>query len=141
MKAILRNARISPKKINVVAGLVRGRNVNEALNLLRFTPKKGAKILAKVIQSAASNAETNFKQDMKKLYIKEIIVTKAMTLKRSVPVSRGRAHPILKRNAHITVFVDVSATGAAAPKKAKKIYKAKAPKAAAPKSETPKTSE
>lgn len=109
MKAILKNARISPKKANVVAGMVRGAMVEEALNRLRFTPKKGARILYKVIHSASANAENNFKQKRSKLYIKEIVVGKAMTFKRGVPVSRGRVYPILKRNSHITVTVDVVA--------------------------------
>lgn len=107
MQAVLRQTRISPKKANLIAGLVRGKNVNEALNLLKFTPKKGAAILAKVIKSAAANATNNFKQDKSALYIKEIIVTEGATYKRSMPASRGRTHPILKRNSHITVKVDV----------------------------------
>ncbi len=107
MKAILRNCRISPKKANLVAGLVRGATVDNALRQLKFTPKKGAKTIYKVITSAAANAVNNFKQDPKKLYIKEIIVTKGPTYKRGVSVSRGRTHPILKRTAHITVHVDV----------------------------------
>jgi len=107
MQAILRQTRISPKKANLVAGLVRGKKVSDALNTLKFTPKKAAKILAKVIQSAAANAENNFKQSIDTLYIKEIIVTEGATYKRSMPQSRGRIHPILKRNSHITVKVDV----------------------------------
>ncbi len=107
MKAVLRNIRISPKKANVVAGMVRGAMAYSALDSMKFTPKKGAKILYKVIQSAMSNAVNNFKQDADKLYIKEIVVTKGITYKRSLPVSRGRSHPILKRTSHITVIVDV----------------------------------
>ncbi|MBU0981432.1 50S ribosomal protein L22 [Patescibacteria group bacterium] len=128
MKAVLKNARISPKKMNLVAGLVRGKMVEDALNQLRFTPKKGAKILTKVIKSAAANAETNFKQEPKKLFIKEIVVNKAPTFKRSVPISRGRAHPILKRNSHVTVLVDVTASKAKQAEAATKA-EAKAPKA------------
>lgn len=109
MKAILKNARISPKKANLVAGLVRGKMVDEALTQLKFTNKKAADLLWKVVQSAASNAENNFKQDRSKLYVKEIVINKAPTFKRSVPISRGRMHPILKRNSHIIVYVDVMA--------------------------------
>lgn len=105
MKAIARNIRISPKKANLVAGLVRRKNAVEALNLLKFTPKKGAKVLYKVLHSAVANAENNFKQKRDALVIKEIVVTQAPTYKRSVPVSRGRVHPILKRNSHITITV------------------------------------
>ena len=107
MKAILRNIHISPKKANLVAGLVRGAMVGEALSQLKFTPKKGAAILYKVIDSAAANAANNFKQDRDKLYIKEIVVNKGQTIKRGQSVSRGRMHPILKRHSHITVIVDV----------------------------------
>ncbi len=107
MKAILSGIRISPKKANLVAGIVRGVMVNEALDRLKFTPKKSADILWKVINSAAANAENNLKQDRNKLYIKEIIVTKGPTMKRSQSVSRGRMHPIRKRSSIITVYVDV----------------------------------
>lgn len=107
MKAVLKNVRISPKKANLVAGLVRGAMVENALTTLKFTPKKAAAILYKVIHSAAANAETNFKQDRGKLYIKEIIVNEGPTYRRSVSISRGRMHPIRKRNSHITVYVDV----------------------------------
>lgn len=103
VKAIARNIRISPKKANLVAGLVRKKKAQEALDILKFTPKKGAKLLYKVLHSAVANAENNFKQKKDSLIIKEIVVTQGPTFKRSVPVSRGRVHPILKRNAHITV--------------------------------------
>ncbi len=103
MKAIARNIRISPKKANLVAGLVRKKKAQEALDILKFTPKKGAKILYKVLHSAMANAENNFKQKKDSLVIKEIVVNEGPTFKRSVPVSRGRVHPILKRNSHITV--------------------------------------
>jgi len=105
VKAIARNVRISPKKVNLVAGLVRRKNAEEALSILKFTPKKGAKILYKLLHSALANAENNFKQKRDSLFVKEIVVTEGPTFKRSVPVSRGRVHPILKRNSHITITV------------------------------------
>jgi len=105
MKAKLRQIRISPKKANLVAALVRNKKVIEAIDTLKFTPKKAAPILRKLIESATANAENNFKQKRENLYIKEIIVTKGPTYKRSNPISRGRAHPILKRTAHITVKI------------------------------------
>lgn len=108
MKAIAKHVRISPKKANLVAGMVRRRNALEALDILKFTPKKGAKILYKVLHSAIANAQANFKQKKESLVIKEIVVTEGRTLKRSVPVSRGRVHPILKRTSHITVSVGPS---------------------------------
>lgn len=108
MKAIAKHIRISPKKANLVAGLVRNKNAEEALNILKFTPKKAAPILYKVLHSAIANAENNYKQKRDALVVKEIIVTQGATLKRSVPVSRGRVHPILKRTSHITVTVGLA---------------------------------
>lgn len=107
MKSIARSLRITSKKLNLVADLVRTKDATSAMSILKFTPKKGAKILGKVIRSAVANAETNFKQEPASLYIKEIIITEGQTLKRSVPVSRGRQHPILKRCAHATVILGV----------------------------------
>lgn len=110
MKAIIRQIRITSKKLNLVAELVRAKMVKEALDILRFTPKKGAKILYKAVKSAASNAVENNKQKLDDLVIKEIIVTEGTTFKRSVPISRGRMHPILKRNAHVTIKVEAIKT-------------------------------
>lgn len=121
MKAVLRRTRISPKKANLVAGMVRGRTVNESLALLKFTPKKGAKILLGVVQSAAANAKNNFNQSFDDLVITKILVTKGPTYKRSLPISRGRMHPIRKRTAHITV--EVGLPEGVAPKKAEKPVK------------------
>jgi len=138
MKAILKSSRISPKKANLVAGLVRGAMVEDALDQLKFTPKKAARIIYKLVASAAANAETNFKQKRDSLYIKEIIVTKGPTYKRSVSVSRGRMHPILKRSSHITVFVDVKIPSKATP--AKKVAPAKPAVKEEVKAESPKDS-
>ena len=107
MKAIIKTIRISPKKLNLIASLVRNKDVQEAMDILKFTQKKGALPLGKAIKSAVANAENNFKQKKETLYIKEIIVNKGPTYKRSVPISRGRVHPILKRNAHLTVTIGV----------------------------------
>jgi large subunit ribosomal protein L22 len=123
MKAVLRRIRISPKKANLVAGMVRGKKVNEALALLKFMPKKGAKTIYKVIHSAASNAKNNFKQNINDLFITKLLVTKGPTYKRSLPISRGRTHPIMKRTSHITVEVGVMEK--AEPSKAKEKAKAK----------------
>ena len=119
MKASLKNARISPKKMNLVAGLVRGKKTTDALTQLKFTPKKGADILFKVITSAVANATNNFDQKKDNLFIKTILVTKGVTYKRGIPVSRGRYHPILKRNSNIVV--EIGLLDSSAPeKKAKK---------------------
>jgi len=131
MKAVLRKIRISPAKANLVAGMVVGRKVTEALAILKFTPKKAAHILYKVVHSAASNAKNNFSQSFNELVVTKIMVTKGPTMKRGLFVSRGRTHPILKRSAHITVEVGVP--GKEAPLKPV----AKAPKQEAEKAEKP----
>jgi large subunit ribosomal protein L22 len=105
MKAILNNIRIAPKKAELVAGIVRNMNASEALTILKFTPKKGAAILYKVLRSAVSNAENNFQQNASDLVITKIHIGKGLTYKRHMPVSRGRAHPILKRTSNITIEV------------------------------------
>ena len=107
MRALRRNLRISSKKVNLVADLVRGKPVEEAINFLRFTPKRSAKPLMEAIKSAAANAVQNFKQQQKDLYVSKIIVNEGATLKRHRPVSRGRTHPIRKRSSHITVELAV----------------------------------
>ncbi len=103
MKANLRRIRLSPKKANIVAGLVRGKAVEEALNILKFTPKKSAAAIYKVLQSAASNAETNDGKDRKNLVIESIIINKGPFYKRHLPSTRGRALPINKPTTHITI--------------------------------------
>lgn len=107
MKSVTKQVRISPRKANLVAGLVRGKPVKEADELLKYLPKKAAAILRKAINSAAANAEHNFGQDASKLKIKTLLVTKGPTYKRSIPVSKGRAHPILKRTSHIRVELGI----------------------------------
>jgi large subunit ribosomal protein L22 len=138
MKAHLRQIRISPKKANLVAGMVRGKKVSDALALLKFMPKKGADIIYKIVHSAASNAKNNFKQSIDDLYITQILVTKGPTYKRSLPISRGRVHPIRKRTSHITVEVGLpEGKEPATPVKEEKAKKpAKAEKTEKPKNET-----
>lgn len=106
MKSILRQIRISPKKANLVAALVRNKLAVEAVDILKFTTKKAAPIIKKVIESAMANAENNFKQKKDSLFVKEIIVTEGTTYKRRNAISRGRTHPILKRTSHITVKLE-----------------------------------
>jgi large subunit ribosomal protein L22 len=146
MKAIARTVRLTPRKLNLIAGLIRDKSADDALNILKFTPKKGAKLLNKVVFSAVSNAENNFKQERESLYIKEIVVTKGTTMKRSVPVSRGRMHPILKRSSHVLVTIGVREKAKKAegkktsPKETQAAVKAeKAPKAKKAAAKAPKT--
>lgn len=103
MKAHLNGIRISPKKANIVAGLVRGKSVDEALKILKFTPNKAAKIFFKVVISAASNAVHNDGKTQSNLKIDQIIVNRGSFHKRFLPSTRGRALPIHKPTAHITV--------------------------------------
>lgn len=107
MKSVISNIRISPKKLNLVAEMVRKMSVAQADSVLKFTTKKASEIVRKALASAVANAENNFKQDKTTLFVEEIIVGKGPTLKRFNPVSRGRAHPILKRMSMITVKVGV----------------------------------
>ncbi len=103
MEARIKNIRITSKKMNLVAGLVRKENVETALVRLKHTPKKAAEILYKALHSAASNAEHNEKKDIANLFIDEIIVNEGATMKRGLPVSRGRWHRILKRTCHVWI--------------------------------------
>jgi large subunit ribosomal protein L22 len=111
MEAIakLKNVPTSPRKMRVVADLVRGQRVNHALNLLKFEAKQGAARLDKLLLSAISNWEA--KNEDKKLeeadlYIKAIFVDSARMLKRLRPAPQGRAHRIRKRSNHVTLIVD-----------------------------------
>lgn len=103
MKSCLTGARISPKKLRVVAEVVREMDVARALDTLRFMPKKGAAFLHKAIASAAANAVHNDTQELASLRIGTLSVTKGSDLKRMNPVSRGRGRTILKRTSNIRV--------------------------------------
>ncbi len=105
-KAKTRFVRISPQKARLLADLIRGRGVAEALAVLDFTPKKAARIVAKTLRSAVANAENNLSVDVDRLYVKRAAVDCGPTLKRSLPRAHGRATPLLKRSSHVTVVVD-----------------------------------
>ena len=105
VQAIAKDTGISPRKVRLVAEMVRGKKVAEALTLLQFIPTPTAQVVAKVVKSAAANAENNFQLSPAELKIADILVNKARTLKRYQPQARGRASPILKRASHITVIV------------------------------------
>jgi len=105
VRAVAKYIRMSPRKVRLVADLVRGMDVNEALTLLRFTPKAAAKVVAKTIASAAANAEENYGLSTDDLYIAKITVDEGPTLKRGRAGARGRFKPILKRSSHITVVL------------------------------------
>ena len=103
--AKLKHARISPQKCRLVADLVRGQPVGLALATLRFTPKKGADLVRKVLESAIANAENNQSADIDELKVEVIMVDEAPTLKRFHARAKGRGNRIIKRNSHITVLV------------------------------------
>ena len=103
--AKLKYARISPQKCRLVADLVRGRPVGQALATLRYTPKKGARIVLKVLESAVANAENNLNADIDTLKVARIEVDEAPTLKRFHARAKGRGNRIVKRNSHITILV------------------------------------
>ncbi len=103
--AKLKGARISAQKARLVADQVRGKPVEEALNLLEFSPKKAAHIVKKVLDSAIANAENNEGADVDELKVSSIFVDEGMTMKRLRPRAKGRADRILKRSCHITVKV------------------------------------
>ncbi|MGQ9660120.1 MAG: 50S ribosomal protein L22 [Thermochromatium sp.] len=100
-----RYARISAQKARLVADLIRGKPVEEALNTLSFTPKKGAAIIKKVLESAIANAEHNEGADIDDLKVAAIQVNEGPTMKRIMPRAKGRANRIKKRTSHITLTV------------------------------------
>ena len=105
VQAKLRGARLSAQNARLVADQVRGRQVEEALNLLSFSSKKGADIIRKLLNSAIANAEHNEGADVDELKISEIYVDEGMTMKRIMPRAKGRADRILKRSCHISITV------------------------------------
>ena len=105
VRAIARNVPGSPRKAGLVADVIRGKRVPDALATLQFLPHRAARNFAKVVKSAAANAETNFNLDPTELYIVRVTADKGRTLKRFRPKARGRVGPILKRSSHLTVVV------------------------------------
>jgi large subunit ribosomal protein L22 len=106
VKAIAKGVRISPRKVAVVAALVRGRTVEDAVTILEHTPRRAAIAVKKVIESAKANAEHNHNLKPGTLNIVEISVTSGPRLKRYRPASHGRALPFQRRTSHIFVSVD-----------------------------------
>lgn len=105
-KAIAKYIRISPSKVHVVLDLIRGRDYNEAVAILKTTAKAATEPVLKCLNSAAANAEVNNGMNKDNLYVAECFADQGPTLKRMQPVSRGRGHRILKRMSHITVILD-----------------------------------
>ncbi len=106
VSATNRYATVSPAKVRLVLAHLPGKSIEDALNLLKFMTTPHAKMIAKIVQSAASNAENNFAADPANLYVKRAYADDSRRLKRFRPAARGRIHPYMHRTSHITITVD-----------------------------------
>jgi large subunit ribosomal protein L22 len=106
-QAKLRNVRLSPRKARLVVDMVRGKGIQEAMNLLQFSPQKTAPILSKLLKSAVANAEQKGVSDVDSLFVKTVMVDQGPVLRRFIPRAQGRASRIRKPTSHITVVLDV----------------------------------
>ncbi len=106
VKATAKSVRQSPRKVRLVLDLIRGKDVDEARAILKYTPRSSSPIILKVLDSAVANATHNYNLDEEKLYVKVCYADEARTLKRYMPRAKGSADQILKRQSHITVIVD-----------------------------------
>ena len=104
-RAYLKYARIAPRKVQIVLDLIRNKPADQAMAILRHTPKAACEPLSKLLKSAMANAENNFNMDRDSLYVSECYVTPGPTMKRIRPRAKGSASRILKRTSHITVVV------------------------------------
>lgn len=106
MKAKLRYLRIAPRKVRLVADLIRGKHVEDALNILQFTSKRSSRPLAKLVKSAVANADQMEGVNIDKLFVKTLLVDGGPTIKRFRPRAMGRATQILKRTSHVTLQLE-----------------------------------
>lgn len=107
-RAVLRRFRESPRKVRMVADMIRGRSVDDAMSILRLQQRKAAKMLSKVLGSAIANATENEKADSDKLVVTKVTIDGGPTNKRWMPRSMGRANRIIGRTSHVTVEVDIA---------------------------------
>jgi large subunit ribosomal protein L22 len=107
-KAVVRHVRMSPRKMRIVANMVRGKRVDQAMNLLRLTPKKAAFVIRKLLVSAVANAEHQGEQDVDALLVKECSIDNGPILKRWMPRAMGRANRVQRRTSHVTIVVQNS---------------------------------
>lgn len=110
-KAIAKQVRIAPRKVRLVVDLIRGKQVGEAIAILRHTPKAASPVVEKLLNSAIANAEHNYEMEPNNLYISQVFVDEGATLKRFRPRAMGRASRINKRTSHITVVVSEKKEG------------------------------
>ena len=106
VKATAKTIRHPARKVRIVLDLIRGKDVKEALGILKFTPNHAASDVSKVLKSAIANATHNNQSNAEKLFVKECFANEGATLKRWMPRAKGRATPIMKRTSHITVVVE-----------------------------------
>ena len=104
-RAYLKYIRISPRKVQIVLDLIRGKDTKTAMAILKHTPKAASEYLIKLLKSAVANAENNFNMDPDNLYISECFVGPAPTMRRIRPRAQGRAFVIRKRSSHVTLVV------------------------------------
>jgi large subunit ribosomal protein L22 len=104
-RATLKQIRMSPRKARLVLDLIRGKQVEPALQILRFSPKKGAKFAHKLLESAIANAREQSRADVDRLWVTAGWVDDGQTLKRYMPAAHGRANPIRKRSSHMTIVL------------------------------------
>ncbi|MFD3449231.1 50S ribosomal protein L22 [Microbacteriaceae bacterium 4G12] len=110
-KAVARTVRIAPRKVRLVVDLIRGKQVGEAIAILRHTPKAASPVVEKVLKSAIANAEHNYEMDINSLVVSATFVDEGPTLKRFRPRAMGRASQINKRTSHITIVVSEKKEG------------------------------
>ena len=103
--ATLKYARISSRKVKIVADLIKGKNIDEAIAILKYTPKASSEILEKLLKSAIANAENNHNMTHEKLYVADVYANQGPTLKRIRPAAKGSAVRIRKRTSHITIVL------------------------------------
>jgi large subunit ribosomal protein L22 len=114
VQALTKYVRVSPKKLREITRVIQGRPANEALELLRFIPRKTARLVRKTLVSAVANAENNHRLSSSNLVIKRALTEQGSVIKRHRPVSRGSAHPIHKSTSHIRIILSDNAATAAA---------------------------
>lgn len=110
-KAVAKSVRIAPRKVRLVVDLIRGKNVGEAVAILRLTQRGASPVVEKVLNSAIANAEHNYEMDPENLIVSEAYVNEGATLKRFRPRAQGRASKINKRSSHVTVVVSEKKEG------------------------------
>ena len=110
-KAVANQVRIAPRKVRLVVDLIRGKQVGEAVAILRHTPKTASPVVEKLLNSAIANAEHNYEMDVNNLVVSEVFVDEGATLKRFRPRAMGRASRINKRTSHITIVVSEKKEG------------------------------